>query len=182
MQFCYDSTCCNINHCIIHSKTEEITIKCRVIQGGIFFLVSVSIPPSLHQLEHVGCTLQAAYLLLSLKVSLLFQVEFSFNTLHFYSISAAGLILKGLICRGVLARSHTDISEPGKAKRSLLSQCLPMVLLSASARLLVPAASFYYSRNNHLANRDFSLQTEGKERPKLILQMEVCLDLLTMPK
>lgn len=82
-------------------------------------------------------------------------------------MSAAGLILKGLICRGVKASGRTDreISEPGKAKPSLLSVCLPMVLLSASARLLVPAASFYYSKNNHLANRDLSLQTEGRNNP-----------------
>lgn len=60
MQFSYDGTCCSIIHCFIHTKTQESPHICRVIQGGIFFLVSGLIPPTFHKLLHVGCKLQAA--------------------------------------------------------------------------------------------------------------------------
>lgn len=155
MQFCYYIRC---------QYSLQILGVCGIIQGGIFFPVSASAPPSLHKLLHVGCKLQAAHLL-SQKTSLLFQVRFSFQALQFYSVSAAGLILKGLICKRVKASSHKDreISKLGKPKRPLLSARRPMVSLSVSARLLVPSASFYYSKNNHLTNRDLSLQTEGRK-------------------
>lgn len=73
--------------------------------------------------------MQAAYLPLLLKALLLYQVKLSFYTLLLYSMSAAELILKGLICRGVKAHSHgaREISEHGKTKQSLFSVCLPWI-------------------------------------------------------
>lgn len=50
--------------------------------------------------------------------------------------------------------------------KTIFSFCMSSLdLLFASARLLAPAASFYYFNNNHLANRDLSLQAEGRINP-----------------
>lgn len=130
-------------------------------------MVFVSIPQPLHKLLHEGCKLQAAYLPLPLKAPLVFQVKLSFFTLLLYSMSAAGLILKGLICRGVKAHSHAarEISEHGKTKGSLLSVCLPWIYcLSGSWSQLqvfiIPRIIVWLTETSPCRQREGSTQTD----------------------
>lgn len=68
--------------------------------------------------------------------------------------------------RGESTQPHSQGDFWAWQDKAISSFCMPSLdFLSASARLLVPAASFYYCENNRLANRDLSLQTQGRNNP-----------------